>query len=233
MYEYLKKHIENVCKEEKENSRFYILHGYCTSWNPAEHKESENGLERYSTPAAWNKYKAGTYTKEKAEALALRRMEREKDKYYNRMIEKVNTAANANDLLYASISIEWIRNTTWGNNPHAEIRTNVGYFEGRASGCGYDKESAAVCTALNGSYSALKLLYAAADEYLKNNPGTPTNFSWGNVINYGAGYGAIPYFEGGVGMSSILGIFKKLGYTAECTASGRKFDVYNIERKEA
>lgn len=232
MFEKLKANVNAARLTSIDVGTHYINHGYCLSWNPAEHKESDNGIERYSTPAAWDKYKAGEYTREKAVALAIRRMEREKNKYYDSLIDKLEYAAAAPDMDYAAIDVEWVRNTYWGNNPHAEVRTNTGYCTGRASGCGYDKESAAVCVALNGCPSIGKALYTAAENAIPepDKIADPTAIHWGSLINYGAGYGPIPYFEGGVGMPSILGVFRAMGYTAENTASGRRYDRYDINR---
>ena len=51
-------------------------------------------------------------------------------------------------------SVEWSKNPTWGFNPTARVWVNQGgenYGEGKASGCGYDKLSAAICYATNNS----------------------------------------------------------------------------------
>lgn len=65
------------------------------------------------------------------------------------------------------ISVEWKKNRTWGLNPHASVtlewvdehnETDLEHLNGRASGCGYDKESAAVTEALNKSKKLLKYL---------------------------------------------------------------------------
>lgn len=59
-----------------------------------------------------------------------------------------------------------------------------------------------------------------------------TGYSWGSVLGYGSGYSVLPYFEGGVGMSSLLDLFKRGGYSVRSATSGRLFDCYLIDRAE-
>lgn len=72
--------------------------------------------------------------------------------------ERLQTWINAmNRLLYATqveklafitLQISWNRNPTWGWNPTCRASWNSYHGTGRASGCGYDKLSAAVNKAL-------------------------------------------------------------------------------------
>lgn len=58
-----------------------------------------------------------------------------------------------------TIAIEYKRSSMWGYNPHAHVRASVSNNNNRviaqdtstdyASGCGYDKTSAAICYAFN------------------------------------------------------------------------------------
>ena len=58
-----------------------------------------------------------------------------------------------------TIAIDYKRSSTWGHNPHAHVRASVINNNNRviaqdtstdyASGCGYDKTSAAICYAFN------------------------------------------------------------------------------------
>ena len=127
-------------------------------------------------------------------------------------LKRIETIARANDdIENINISINWVKSPAWGYNPHATITTNNGTIaEGRASGCGYDKESAAIAEALNKNNDILKLLYAA-----KNKKMTLKNNDNHDLLGYGSGYGVLPYFEGGVGASSLMNIFKKLGYNVQ------------------
>lgn len=125
-------------------------------------------------------------------------------------LKRIDTIKKASDNVQnITINVNWVKNPTWGYNPHATIYTNNGDItEGSASGCGYDKESAAIAEALNKNNDILKLLYIA-----KNKKMTAKKTNNHDILGYGSGYGVLPYFEGGVGVSSLLYIFKKLGYT--------------------
>ena len=70
----------------------------------------------------------------------------ENQKRIEKDLKRIETIKNACDnITHISINVEWTRNTTWGYNPHATVYTSNGdATEGRASGCGYDKESAAI-----------------------------------------------------------------------------------------
>ena len=63
-----------------------------------------------------------------------------------------------------NISVEWHRSAMWGYNPSATITAERRRTYGKASGCGYDKESAAVAEALNANTEALKIIYKYVDE---------------------------------------------------------------------
>lgn len=144
----------------------------------------------------------------------------------NKDLKRIDIIENANDNIEAiTINVDWVKNRTWGYNPHATIYTNNGDItEGRASGCGYDKESAAIAEVLNKNNDILKLLYIA-----KNKKMTSKKTNNHDLLGYGSGYGVLPYFEGGVGVSSLLNIFKKLGYeTSEHHTD--KSDFYTITK---
>ena len=68
-------------------------------------------------------------------------------------LERCNNAAPLDLVL---IRVEWVKNRTWGNNPRAAVSVyntdgNAEHLNGSASGCGYDKESAAIDHALTES----------------------------------------------------------------------------------
>ena len=50
-----------------------------------------------------------------------------------------------------------------------------------------------------------------------------------DVFGYGAGYGILPYFEGGVGTSSYYDIFNKLKMKFKRVSGAKSFDVYIAE----
>lgn len=130
-----------------------------------------------------------------------------------------------------SISIEWVKNRTWGGCPKAEIRvcysdnTCNSYESGRITGCGYDKESTAVAQALNQSNDLLHMLYA-----VKESAPQAQNR---DLLGYGSGYGNLPYFEGGVGVSCYPHIFEKIGLKWEGISHGKTYDVYQVTKNIA
>lgn len=144
-------------------------------------------------------------------------------------LKRIDTIKNANQNVETiTINVDWVKNPTWGHNPHATIYTNNGETtEGKASGCGYDKESTAIAEALNKNNDILKLLYIA-----KNKKMTLKNTNNHDLLGYGSGYGVLPYFEGGVGVSSLLNIFRKLGYNIQ-EHHTNKSDFYTITKNKS
>lgn len=229
----IKKAVLEDAAQTTENRRFYILNGYIPTWAEEHRGEPDRGLREYSTALRWEQYKVGEISREKAVELATRRALKAVEKDTAAKLARLDRVAAAPDLSFISISVDWVRSRTWGNNPHAEARTNTGVFTGTASGCGYDKESAAIADALNQCDSVLKALYTLKEEGLRaglsdKSKTAACGRSNGNICGYGAGYGAIPYFEGGVGASCFWSILKKCGFSTSCH-HGRHSDFYSVE----
>lgn len=108
------------------------------------------------------------------------------------------------------INVDWHRSRMWGSNPRAEVWANLAgirgdYTNGTVSGCGYDKESAAV------------------DLALKDNPLMQTLMMWPK-LNVNTGYSGqvtrvvnkLDYgYElcfGGMGMSEFLQFMRGNGF---------------------
>lgn len=118
---------------------------------------------------------------------------------------KISAAEAAPDTLNNTIiiKVDWTRSRTWGYT--AKASDNFGHVSDVASGCGYDKASTATAGVLNQILPILKRLYLAKDkEAAKANH---------EALGYGSGYGVLPYFEGGVGVSCHVDILKRLGYS--------------------
>lgn len=162
-------------------------------------------------------------------------------KYESITTEKIEKIEKAEELLNSGakienieIVIEWKKSNTWGYNPHAKIDFyifNGSYhdyisFNGSASGCGYDKRSASTAEAFNKCDILKALLYKKENERLKKAPEEARR----DYIGYGAGYGALPYFEGGVGFDSHRNILKNLGFKNTCYNDRNKnFDYYTFD----
>lgn len=217
-------------QKERENIAHYVERGYYPHWNKEHCTDSDKGLKQYSTPKKWEKYKSGTLPRADAVNLATVRAWREVDAYEKEKADAIIAAQDAPDVYEIIINVTWHRSRTWGYCPtvNAKIRTANGwsYYNGRAGGCGYDKESAAIAEALNASPSVLKLLY------IKEIDALTAGRDRRDFIGYGSGYGILPYFEGGVGVYSHCRIFENCGYTFETVASDKMFTVYRIYKKE-
>lgn len=175
------------------------------------------------------KYNNEELTEKQAKEIIKNKIIKEYDKRTKKELKKIDMIQQANNIITTiNISINWVKSKAWGHNPHATITTNAGQLtEGRASGCGYDKESAAIADALNKNNDILKLLYIAKDKKM-----TLKNTNNHDILGYGSGYGVLPYFEGGVGASSLMNIFKKLGYNVT-EYHTEKSDFYTITKEGA
>lgn len=232
-FEHLAHMIEREAEQKQKNARFYIEHGYLKSWGEQHHTESDNGIERESTSLRWKQYKNGEITREKAVEFAIKRRLKEIDRETIKKQDKLLRARDAEEIRSVSISIDWKRSAMWGYNPTATVIINGIYeFTGTASGCGYDKRTAAVGAALNQSDIIKKMLYTAKEKALKKAPARIRNnpeSSNADLIHYGAGYGVLPYFEGGVGMTSFRGVFEACGLKCTHTHETKTTDYYYFE----
>ena len=206
----------------------------CVSWKRAIRIPEEGQLEkicRWLTPYMKKKFKAGALTLDDAKKSAIQRIEADFSKRLARTIEKIERAENASELHFIDISVEWKKSRTWGANPTAKVRAWTGSHSTEtgtetASGCGYDKESAAIANALNSCPSIMSALYEVAEQIGARKE------EYREKIGYGSGYSVLPYFEGGVGVSCYYQIFESIGYTMRHTASGETFDVYTVSKKD-
>lgn len=246
MFENLKNRIEAEAAAAKENTRFHIENGYYPTWSEENRVFSDNGIKHYCTARRWDQYQAGEISREKIVELTIKRAEKQRDKETAKKLEKLERAAAAPDLESVSISVEWKRSSTWGYNPTAEIVVYAGgqqkRYAGTASGCGYDKRTAAIGAALNQSASIKKMLYTAKEKALASMSAEAAEaakkgYVFGcesnrDFIHYGAGYGVLPYFEGGVGISSFYGVFESCGYKCTAQHETKRTDYYCFSKVE-
>ena len=238
MFELLKEGFLKERQNKKQESKFYIENGYCDSWCENEKKASDNGLRRYSTETRWNQYTSGKIDREKAVALAVKRMEKAIDKEIAEKLAHLDRVAAAADITSIYVNVEYKHSSVWGYNPAVEVTTShdTRVFTGYASGCGYNKESAAVARAFNSSPAILKVLYtlkenalaAGESDYSKT---ACTHVDNRDIVGYGAGYSVIPYFEGGVGVGCFWDILKKAGFTTRCNY-GKHENLYRIYKED-
>ena len=199
---------------------------YCKNMLDAIEKREEI-LKRESTPTRWNQYQKKMITYPELIEYTSERIKRKYRKMLQSELELLKQIEEAEIPNEITIHIDWIKNTYWGNNPHAAITDDKRRYFGSASGCGYDKRSAAIAEALNQSCSILKILCNKKEHELQIGK-TGTN---GKLIGYGSGYSAIPNFEGGVGIESFRRIFENCNYNWN-DYSGEKYDMYIITKME-
>lgn len=237
-FELIAEQVKEDAEQRKRDTAEIIEKGYLSTWSTEHHEQNDNGLKRESTATRWEQYTSGKITRAEAVELATKRAYKAIDKDTAEKLAKLERVANAPDLDYISICVEWKRSATWGMNPTAYVNTNSERTSGHASGCGYDKESAAIAQALNQCDSVLKALYSFKEKQMREGQNDHsrtacTGHDNRHIIGYGAGYATIPYFEGGVGASCFWSIFERIGYTCRGDHSGRHSTYYHIGKKTA
>lgn len=190
-------------------------------------EEREEVLHRESTRTRWEQYQQNKITYNELVEYTSQRIKRKYEKILQSDIELLEQIAHTSRPTEITIHVEWKKNTYWGNNPHAEVRDDIKRYFGSASGCGYDKRTAAIAAAANQSLQILKILCTKKEIELQRGK-TGKNR---DIIGYGSGYSAIPKLEGGVGVSSFRNIFENCGYEWH-DHSGEKYDMYIITEKE-
>jgi hypothetical protein len=141
-------------------------------------------------------------------------------------LAKIDTIEAAEKPESFMLWVTWKRSRTWGANPHTELIVNGDTYRGKATGCGYDKESAAIADALNACPGTVKILYDVKEAALAGDE----NISNENAIGYGAGYGALPYYERGVGVNTLIAILEKCGYEVKQYYSPER-SFFEIEKR--
>lgn len=173
-----------------------------------------------------------------------------------RWTERLEAADGAGKLIEINISVNWTKSRTWGSNPHAECwlcfedaeyGTRSSYSEGRASGAGYDKRSAAVQEAFEFGISKkrdnadrrkdLSLAKASFDRFVIEQ-------GEGLWKEYAVDKSPIPHFNiGGKGMSTFTRLFRRIGYRYDSNFAVKDYlidysepdrgsDVYHVIRKD-
>ena len=201
----------------------------------------EGGADRvkaYSTGARWAQFEAGKINLDELKQFAIARNAKKYERATAHELDRLERIANAGTVDRITIRVEWNRSSVWGYNPTAtvEVGGSKGFqrLYGHASGCGYDKRSAAVGEALSSCPEMLKILCDMKEKAIADQGGVEYTKPGSNekYIEYGAGYGAIPYFEGGVGFSCFDRILIKAGFSPVVRdESGKHSDYYYYVRK--
>lgn len=190
-------------------------------------EEMESVLQKESTRTRWEQYQKKWITRRELVEYTSKRIKRKYEKILRSDLELLEQIAKTERPEEITIYINWIKNPYWGNNPHAEVTDDKRKYFGSASGCGYDKRTAAIAEGANQSLQILKILCNKKElELQKGKTGKNSD-----LIGYGSGYSAIPKLEGGVGISSFRNIFENCGYKWD-DYSGEKYDMYIATKKE-
>lgn len=196
-------------------------------WLKKQVKESKDFTEwnlKALLPASKSCKDLQKMSRKDAENYLFARIEKKNEKQFTEIETRLNSVMEAGEITKITISVEWKKSNTWGYNPTAEVRlySTNGYefLTGKASGCGYDKESAAVASALNQSNAIIKMLFEA-DKKDKD----------GKVYGYRkAQNGYFPHISGGVGTSCYQSVFALFGLKWDKIASGKSFDSYLVTK---
>lgn len=179
-------------------------------------------LKQYTTPAtlaALQEIPAGEFIPENIKEKIQTKRAREAARDAKKRFERVHEVEEVGAPSAVSVVVEWHKNRTWGMNPRARVAAERVATYGSASGCGYDKQSAAIANAFNQNPEILKILYDHAEA--------------GETFPYGVHtFAGLPSFAGGYGVSCFYSIFEACGYTFRQVASGKMFDVYEITRRK-
>lgn len=185
---------------------------YCKNMLEAIEKR-ESVLQRESTPTRWKQYQEKRITYPELVEYTSQRIRRKYEKMLQSDLETIAICEKVEMPEIISILVKWKKSSVWVYNPYATVKIGSATFKGSASGCGYDKLSTSIANAFNKSYRIQKILFEIKEKALQEGE-TGNNH---NIIGYGAGYGAMPEFEGGVGMSCFINILQKAGYRYNIT----------------
>ena len=199
---------------------------YCKNMLDAIEKREEI-LQRESTSTRWKQYQIKKITYTDLVKYTSERIKKRYKKIVQSELDLLEQIENAETPKEIVIYVNWVKNSYWGNNPHAEVTDDKRRYFGAASGCGYDKRSAAIAGAVNQSVQILKILCDKKELELQKGK-TGRN---GKLIGYGSGYSAIPKLESGVGIESFRRIFENCNYNWN-DYSGEKYDMYIVTKKE-
>ena len=169
-----------------------------------------NTINFYITDLRKQQLKDGKITLEKVQQIAIKKATKETEKQTAKKIEKVkyieSTITNMEDI---NIIVQ-TKKTNLGYQHKAILATDTLRIEGKyTGGWGYDKLSTAIAEVLNQYNPLIKLMYNYIDDKMFEEGSLTINNH--KVLGYGSGYGILPYFESGVGVSSFYKIFDNLG----------------------
>jgi hypothetical protein len=135
-YKNISEQVNAECARFAQNHAEYIVKG-----------DAER-VKAYSTGTRWTQYQLGKITFDQLREFALKRNAAKFERETAAKLERLAQIGAAFDAKVIRIYVDWVRSRVWGWNPKAVVEiigTRGEYAEavGSASGCGYDKRSAA------------------------------------------------------------------------------------------
>ena len=172
--------------------------------------ENMNTLNFYTTNLRQEQFKEGKISMDKFKACAKTKMLKETKKQLDKELKELEKIEN-NHKMFNTLYIQvQCKKTNLGYQYKAILSDSIEKIEGRyTGGWGYDKLSSAISEVLNEYLPLKELLYNYKEKYLFENKLLQANNR--EIFGYGSGYGILPYFEGGVGVSSYYKIFNTIG----------------------
>ena len=169
-----------------------------------------NTINFYITDLRKQQLKDGKITLEKVQQIAIKKASKEIEKQTNKKMDQVkNIYATIENIEDINIVVQH-KKTNLGYQYKAILATDTLRIEGKyTGGWGYDKLSSALAEVLNQYQPLMKLMYNYIDDKMFEEGSLTINNH--KVLGYGSGYGILPYFESGVGVSSFYKIFDNLG----------------------
>lgn len=203
-----------------------------TKYVRADDKWHKDAVSRWLTPKRKERYLAGDLSEGEALTFADVRIKKRYEDERDRDI-KFLEALSGDDVRVPESIMIMVQFPSRGTTVKATAKVDGFYFEGRAGGWGYDKESAAIADALNKCDGVRKLLCELKVKGLKEGKKSHsemaiTTIDNRDVICYGCGYTPIPYFDGGCGTECYLRAFEIGGYRYDMTWSkdARAYSIY-------
>lgn len=259
------KHIKNYAAVKKKMKEYFAL-----QYSKAKHDckvcdrcfgdpkclDKESGRELYRIDEAISWAATGYHIDADYVKRCHERLEETLPKEETYWTKRLEAADKAGKLIEITILVNWIRSRMWGSNPHAECwlcfedaeyGTRSAYSEGHASGCGYDKRSAAIQQAFEFKVSKrrrhvdskkdLALARASFDRFV---------IEHGEELwkEYAIDKTPMPHFSiSGKGMGTFTGLFRRIGfkysanfvvkdYLIDYSEPDRGSDTYHVIRKD-
>ena len=185
-----------------------------------------NTINFYITELRQQQLKDGKITLEKAQQIAIKKATKEVEKQTAKKMDQVkNIYATIENMEDINIIVQH-KKTNLGYQYKATLATEKTRIDGKyTGGWGYDKLSTAIAEVLNQYQPLMKLMYDYIDDKMFEEGSLTINNH--KVLGYGSGYGILPYFESGVGVSSFYKIFDNLGLKLTEVAD----ELYRITKK--